>query len=187
MNEKYYYCYSTNNKLLGEMSRNYLKKIKHDSQHHDFTTIISKFLVISSLLIDNGSKSTSLKIENPNFKNNELAKVLYFNLSLKPVKELSHDLIDETQEYRKVTSKIKHDNFSEFSDELYGDILKYTAYINLEGLNITDTKNFNNEISNFVVQLFYYIKQGNIPRDLKIQLPIGKEVFNIKIDCTVKY
>jgi hypothetical protein len=187
MNEKYYYCYSSNNELLGESAKKYLKNIKHDKQLHDFTSIVSKFLVISSILIDNGSKSINLKIDEPTFKNVKLAETLYFNLTLNPVKELSHDSIDDSLEFKKITNKLDSEDFSLVDNATYGQILKYTSFINLENVEVNNKKDFDKNISSFVVQLFYYIKLGNIDRDFKIQLPIGKELFNIKINCTVKY
>jgi hypothetical protein len=187
MKEKYYYCYSTNNKLLGEKSRKLLKKIKHSENHHDFTSLIAHILSLSSLLIDGASKSINIDIDEPHYKNEKLAEKLHFNIALRPVAETEESLLDEEHLFKKITQKMEHDNFNLFTDEDYGDVLKYTNFLHLDSLNIDKKADFNKYTTEFAVAIFYYIKKGYITREDKLQLPIGKELFNIKLNCNAKY
>ena len=187
MKEKYYYCYSTNNKLLGEKSRRLLKRIKHSENHHDFTSLIANILSLSSLLIDGASKSINIDIEAPHYKKVKLAEKLHFNVTLRPVAETHDSILDEEHLFKKITQKMEHDNFNLFSDEDFGDVLKYTSFLHLDNLNIDNKEDFNKYITEFAVAIFYFIKNGYLKRDDKIQLPIGNELFNIKFNCNAKY
>lgn len=187
MLEKYYYCYSTNNKLLSEHSKKLLKRIKHSDNLHDFTSFIANVLSLSSLIIDSGGKSISINIEEPFHKKEKLAESILFSIKLNPVLELEDCMVDEEYKFKKITQRLEHDNFNEISEEDYGDVLKYTSFLHLDNLNIDDKKDYNKYTTSLAISIFYFIKKGYIRRDDKIQLPIGKELFNIKFDCYAKY
>jgi len=189
MKENYYYCYSTNSLLLGEMSRKHLKKIKHQENLHDFTVIISTILSLSSVMIDSATKSINITIQDPHFNDIKLAKTLYFNLSLRPlVESIKEDLpIDEEYTFKKITTRLENDNFQELSDFDFGDVLKYTSYLNLNNNTVNTKSDFNKLSTELAIKLFHYIRAGNLKRDEKLQLPIGKEIFNLKLNCTANY
>jgi hypothetical protein len=187
MREKYYYCYSTDNELLGHYAKKIIEKQKNDPQKHNITSVLSTIQSISSLLIDTATSSISISIENPYYKKEKLAKKFHFNLKLRPLEEYNDDFIDEIHEFKQVTKKMTHDNFSEFNDELYGQVLKYTSYLHLDIIDIDNKKQYNDTISNLIISLLIKIKDGVINREEKFQIPIGKQLFNIKMNCSIIY
>lgn len=187
MREKYYYCYSTDNELLGHYAKKITEKHKGDPNKHNITSVLSTIQSISSLLIDTATSSININIDNPYYKKDKLAKKFYFNLKLKPLEEYDDDFVDEIHEFKQVTKKLTHDDFSNVNEELYGQILKYTSYLHLDSIDIDNKKQYNDTISNLIISLLIKIKEGVINREEKFQLPIGKQLFNIKMDCSIIY
>ena len=187
MKEKYYYCYSTDNELLGYYAKKIIQKQKNDPKKHNITSVLSTIQSISSLLIDSATKSISINIEEPHFKKEKLASKFYFNLKMKPLEEYDDDFVDEIHEFKQVTNKLEHDDFSEFNDELYGMVLKYTSFLHLDNVDINNKEQYNNKLSELITSLLIKIKDGSLRRESKFQIPIGKQLFNIKIDCSIIY
>lgn len=187
MKEKYYYCYSTDNELLGHFAKKIIQKQKNDLKKHAITSVLATVQSISSLLIDGATKSINITIEDPHYKKEKLASKFYFNLKMKPLEEYNDDFVDEIYEFKQVTNKLTHDDFSEFSEELYGMVLKYTSFLHLDNVDIDNKEQYNNKLSELITSLLIKIKDGTIRRESKFQIPIGKQLFNIKIDCSIIY
>jgi hypothetical protein len=187
MKEKYYYCYSTDNELLGHYANKILKKQLNDPKKHNITSVLSTIQSISSLLIDSATSSINITLEQPHLKDNKLAEKFYFNLKLKPLEEYDKDFVDEVHEFKQVTNKLEHDDFSNCNDELYGKILKYTSFLHLNHLDINNKEQYNETLSQLIISLLVKIKDDVIRRECKFQIPIGKQLFNIKMNCSIVY
>lgn len=187
MKEKYYYCYSTNDKELGKYAKKAIKNIKTGKKLHEATSIIATIQSVMSLLIDAGNSKINLEIEKPYIGNKLIASKAYVILSAKPLKEYTEDLIDEKYLFKKVTNEIEHDDFSLFEEKLYGKIIKYTSFIHLENIELKNKKEYNKKLTELIIPLLNYIKQGNIKRESKFQIPIGQQLFNIKMNATIIY
>lgn len=181
----YYLCYSTNPVLLSEKVKD-LKVKSIDLNYHKRTSIASLIMSIVSLSIDRGLTGLEIKIKDPKIGNKVLGKEANIEIKFKPLMVLPDIMVDEDMSFKKITQNLVHDQFNLFTDVDYGQVIKYTCYINLGDKKIYNEKTFNQEIGRLGTRLIDYMLKNDINYEEKFQLPLGNTVFNIKMNTSIK-
>lgn len=183
--KNYYICYSTNPVLLSEKVKE-LKIKSIDENYHKRTSIAALIMSIVSLAIDRGLTGLEIKIKAPKIGDKSLGKEAHIDIKFKPLIVLDEVMIDEDMSFKKITQHLEHDQFNLFDDANYGQVLKYTCYINLGEKKIHNEKTFNTEIGKLGTRLVDYILRSEINYEEKFQLPLGNTIFNIKMNTLIK-
>lgn len=183
--KNYYLCYSTNPVLLSEKVKE-LKIKSIDENYHKRTSIAALIMSITSLAIDRGLTGLEIKIKDPRIGNKSLGKEAHIDIRFKPLMVLPEIMVDEDMSFKKITQYLEHDQFNLFDDANYGQVLKYTCYLNLGEKKIYNEKSFNTEIGKLGTRLIDYIVKNDINFEEKFQLPLGNTVFNIKMNTLIK-
>lgn len=183
--KNYYICYSTNPVLLSEKVKE-LKIKSMDENYHKRTSIAALIMSIVSLAIDRGLTGLEIKIKDPKIGDKSLGKEAHIDIKFKPLIVLDEVMIDEDMSFKKITQHLEHDQFNLFNAANYGQVLKYTCYINLGEKKIHNEKTFNTEIGKLGTRLVDYILRSEINYEEKFQLPLGNTIFNIKMKTLIK-
>jgi hypothetical protein len=182
MEDLYLYCYSTNNEMLGEYTKQIGAKFKDNENLHNTVSLLSSLQALVSGALCLASDTATITLDNPKIGSNTLAKKAILSLKYQPVKDLKDILLDESTQYKKITQNLEHDNFSLYDNETLGLIVKYTTHIHCQ--NETNYKKISPILGTYILNK---ILSGFCTRDLNIQIPIGKQLFNIKIKTIINY